>query len=128
MKKDWKYGIARDSMAFGSILFYLIVIIRAIIGKYMPFVYQILIAITILILVSFIIKNANHHLARAFALVVFTSLFYKDNLYTIFAVLLWIFMVLSAFYIKINKKSIFKGIILGIFASLVSYYLSLVVG
>jgi hypothetical protein len=128
MKKDWKYGIARDSMAFGSILFYLIVIIRAIIGKYMPFVYQILIAITILILVSFIIKNANHHLARAFVLVVFTSLFYKDNLYTIFAVLLWIFMVLSAFYIKINKKSIFKGIILGIFASLVSYYLSLVVG
>lgn len=88
MKKDWKYEIARDSMAFGSILFYLIVIIRAIIGEYMPFVYQLLIAITILILSSFIVKNANHHLARAFVLVVFTSLFYKDVPFTIFAALL----------------------------------------
>ena len=127
MKKDWKYEIARDTMAFGSILFYLIVVIRAIIGKYIPFVCQLLIAIAILIISSFIIKNANHHLARAFVLVVFTSLFYKEKLFTIFAFLLWFFMLGAAFYIKVNKKSIAKGIILGIIAVLISYYLSLVV-
>ncbi|MCH8003330.1 MAG: hypothetical protein IH934_01765 [Nanoarchaeota archaeon] len=128
MKKNWKYEIARDSMAFGSILFYLIVLVRSLIGEYLVFVYQLLIALIILIISSFIIKNANHHLARAFVLVVFTSLFYKDNFYTIFAGLLWIFMIGSAFYIKENKKSIYKGIVLGIIAALVSYYLSLVVG
>ena len=125
MKKDWKYEIARDSMAFGSILFYFIVIIRAIIGEYMPFVYQLLIAITILIILSLVIKNANHHLARAFVVVVFTSLFYKDVPFTIFAALVWIFMIGSAFYIKENKKSIYRGIVLGIIAALVGYYLSL---
>jgi len=128
MKKDWKYEIARDSMAFGSILFYLIVIIRAIIGEFMPFLYRLLIAITILIISSFIIKNANHHIARAFVLVVFTSFFYKDNLFTFFVALLWIFMIGSAFYIKESKKSIYKGIVLGIVAVSVSYFLSLIVG
>ncbi len=124
MEKDWKHEIARDSMAFGSILFFLIVIIRAIIGKYMPFVYQLLIAIGILIILGFIIKNTNQHIARAFVLVVFTSLFYQDNLFTVFAVLLWIFMLLAAFYIKVKKEAIFKGVILGVFAALVSYYVS----
>ena len=128
MKKDWKYEIARDSMAFGSILFYLIVLVRSTIGEYMIFAYQLLIAITILILSSFIVKNANHHLARGFVLVVFTSLFYKDVTFTVFAALLWVFMIGSAFYIKESKKSIFKGIILGVIAALVGYYLSLVVG
>ena len=127
MKENWKYEIARDSMAFGSILFYLIVIIRSLIGEYMIFVYQLLIAIIILIISSFIIKNANHHLARSFVLVVFTSLFYKDNIFTFFAALLWFFMIGSAFYIKVNKKSIIKGIVLGMVATLLSYFLSLVI-
>ena len=128
MKKNWKYEIARDTMAFGSILFYLIVIARATIGKYMPFVYQLLIALAILAISSFIIKSTNHHIARAFVLVVFTSLFYKDNLFTFFAALLWIFIIGAAFYIKVNKKSIAKGIILGVIAALISYYLSLLIG
>jgi len=127
MKKDWKYELARDGMAFGSILFYIIIMARSLIGEYMVFVYQLSIAIIILVISSFIIKNANHHIARAFVLVVFTSLFYKDNLFTIFAALIWVFMILSAFYIKENKKSIFKGVVLGIVVSLVSYFFSLVI-
>jgi len=128
VKKDWKYEIARDSMAFGSILFYLVVLVRSTIGEYLVFVYQLLIALGFLIISSFFIKKANHHLARAFVLVVFTSLFYKDAPFTVFAALVWVFMIGSAFYIKENKKSIYRGIVLGVIASLVSYYLSLAVG
>lgn len=127
MKENWKYEIARDSMAFGSILFYLIILARATIGEYMIFVYQLLIALAILVISSFIIKNTNHHLARALVLIVFTSIFYKDLFFTIFVFIVWLFMIGSAFYIKLNKKSIFKGIILGIVATVVSYYLSLII-
>ena len=123
-KENWKQELARDSMAFVSILFYFIVIIRAIVGKFMPFVYQLLIALAILIILSFIIKKANRHIAMAFILVVFTSLFYQDNLFTVFAVLLWIFMIGAAFYIKEKKEAVGKGIILGLIAALASYYLS----
>ncbi|MBU90502.1 hypothetical protein CMO94_03075 [Candidatus Woesearchaeota archaeon] len=128
MKKNWKYEIARDSMAFGSILFYLIVIVRSLIGEYLVFVYQLLISLAVLIISYFIVKNTNHHIARAFVILIFTSLFYKDNFFTFFAALLWIFMIGAAFYMKENKKSIFKGIVLGTVAALVGYYLSLVVG
>ncbi|MAE42244.1 hypothetical protein CMO93_00610 [Candidatus Woesearchaeota archaeon] len=128
MNKNWKKEIARDSLAFGSILFYFIVIIRAIIGEYMPFVYQLLIAISILIILSFIIKNANHHIARAVPLVAFTSLFYKDNLFTLFAVLLFVFMLVAAIYIKEKKEVIVKGVILGVVAALGAYYLSSFLG
>ena len=124
MEKNWKKEIARDAIAFGSILFYLIVMIRAIIGEYLSFVYQLLIALVFLIIISFIVKNANHHIARAFVLVVFTSGFYKDSLFTIFASLLFIFMIGAAFYIKEKKKVIVKGIIIGVIAALVGYYLS----
>lgn len=103
-------------------------IVRSTIGEYLIFVYQLLIAISILIILSLVVKNANHHLARAFVLVVFTSLFYKDASFTVFAALVWVFMIGSAFYIKESKKSIYKGIILGVIAALVGYYLSLVVG
>ncbi|MAG60921.1 hypothetical protein CL619_03995 [archaeon] len=124
MEKNWKKEIARDAIAFGSILFYFIVIIRAIIGKYMPFVYQLLIAISILIILSFIIKNANQHIARVVPLVVFTSLFYNDNLFTIFVILLFLVMIISAFYIKEKKEVIVKGVVLGVVAALGAYYLN----
>jgi len=114
-------------MAFGSIIFYLLVLVRSTIGEYMTFVYQLLIAAVVLILLSLIIKNSNYYISRAFVLVVFTSLFYKDNFFTSFAVLLWFFMIGAAFYIKETKESVTKGIVLGIIAALVSYYLSLVI-
>ena len=124
MKKDWKYEIARDAMAIGSILFYIIALARSTIGDYFLFTYQLLIALAILIALSFIIKKANHHIARALVLIVFTSLFYQDNFFTIFVILLWIFMLGAAIYIKEKKEVVGKGIILGLIAALASYYLS----
>ena len=124
MKKDWKHELARDTIAFGSILFYLIVIIRATIGEFDLFLYQLLIALAVLIILSFIIKNANHHVARALPLVVFTIIFYKDNLFTIFVSLLFIIFLGAAYHIKVKKEAIVKGIIIGVIAALVGYYLS----
>ena len=66
MDKLWKTEIARDLIALGSIPLYLIVIVRAIIGEYLPFVYQLSIALLLLIILSSIAKNFNQHIARAF--------------------------------------------------------------
>lgn len=122
MPKNWKKEIARDTIALGSIPFYSIVIIRAVIGKYAPFVYQLLIALVIIFVLSKL-KNANQHIARGIVLVVFSSMFYKDVLYTIFASLLWIGMIFSSFYLKVKGKEIANGAIYGIVSSAISYYL-----
>lgn len=125
MLKDWKKEVARDCIALGSIPFYFIVIIRAIIGQYAIFVYQLLIALVILIILSWVFKKLDMYAARCFILWVFTSLFYKHNLYTIFAFILWVLVVVSSHYLKVKKSVIIKGIIFGIISSMVAYYLAM---
>lgn len=122
MQKNWKKEIARDIIALGSIPFYFIVMIRAIVGKYLPFVYHLGIALLVLIILSKI--KSNQHIARGLALVVFTSFFYKATLYTIFAALLWIAMVFSLVYLKVKNKEIAMGIIFGITSVVISYFLT----
>ena len=123
MKKEWKKEVARDCIALGSIPFYFIVIIRAIVGEYMPFVYQMLLALAVLFGLGHFVKG-DVYVARVFILWVFTSLFYKHNLYTVFAFLLWVLVVVSSRYLKTKKNVIIKGVVLGMVSSGVAYYLS----
>jgi len=120
MPKGWKKEVARDIIALGSIPFYLLVLIRAIIGKHANFVYHMIIAFLILFILSKIIKNSNQYIARSFIIIVFSSFFYTATLYTVFVSLVWVMMIFSSRYLK-TKESIFKGIILGIVTTLASY-------
>jgi hypothetical protein len=120
---DWK-EISRDIMALGGIPFYFLVIGRALVGKFTPFVFQLLIAFVILLSISAINKNFNHHLARATVLVVFTSLFYNDAIYTVFAVIVLLAMLLSLLYLKTRIKAIVQSMMFGFICSGIGYYLA----
>ena len=120
---DWKREIARDSLALGSILFYAIVIIRAIIGEHSLFVAQTVIAIIVLFLLSRVIKGSPY-LARGFVLFVLTSLFYNDKLFTIFAFVLIVILIVSLNYLGVKRNVILKGLLLGMVSTVISYYLS----
>lgn len=122
MKTSWLKEIARDLLALGSIPFYFLVVVRAVIGKYDIFVYQMLIAAIMIFILYFVIKNSNLHVARSFAAVLFTSLFYKEMIYTVFASLIWILLLVSAYYLKTNVGIVLRGIIIGIISSLAGYY------
>lgn len=122
---DWKKEIARDSLALGSILFYLIVIIRAVIGDYKLFVYQVVIALIVLFLLSKVFKNSNHYLARGYILFVFVSMFYKDNLFTIFAFVLLSILIVSLNYLGTKRRVILNGMLLGIASTVIGNYLAI---
>ena len=122
MKKTWLKETARDLFAFGSVPFYFLVVVRAIIGKYNVFVYQMVIAAIVILILYFIIKDSNLHIARAFAIIVFTSIFYKAMLYTFFAVLVWILLLVSAYYLKRKISPILRGVIIGLLGSVIGYY------
>ena len=122
METSWLKEIARDLLALGSIPFYFLVIIRAIIGKYNIFVYQMLIAAVAIFVLYFIIKNSSTHIARSLVAVVFTSLFYKEMLYTFFATLIWVLLLISAYHLKRSFGSVFRGVIIGLVSSLAGYY------
>ena len=122
MKTSWLKEIARDLLALGSIPFYFLVVIRAVIGKYNIFVYQMLIAAIVIFVLYFIIKDSNMHVARALVTLVFTSLFYKESLFTVFASLILILLLISAYYIKRKTGYVVRGIVSGIISFLAGYY------
>lgn len=126
--KNWLNEIARDSLAIGSIPMFIIVVARASIGDYYNYVYQILLAglilffLHIFLVYSIKIKSQNH-IARAIILFIFTSFFYNDKKFTIFATFLLILMLISLFYLKYNKKQILYGILFGLIGSGISYFI-----
>ena len=127
MKKYWKKEIARDLIALGSIPFYAIILIRAIIGEYQPFINQLVIAIVFVGLLSLFIKKVDYYLTRGVVLVIFASLYYNVILFTVFAILIFLGMVVSSYYRKTKIKNIVNGCVIGVVISLVSYYLSLLI-
>lgn len=122
--KNWKKELARDFLALGSVIFFILVIARAFIKPYRPFVDQMIIAGIILIILNFIIKDYDKYVARAIILVVFTALFYEDNVFTIFAILALIGVIISSYLIKNNKIKIVKGGVIGVIIIFISYYLA----
>lgn len=124
MKTSWLKEVARDLLALGSIPFYFLVVIRAVIGKYNVFVYQMLIAALLIFILYFIIKNSDLHVARSFAALIFTGLFYKEMLFTAFASLVWVLLLVSAYYLKRSIGLVFRGIVIGGISSLIGYYLA----
>jgi|TARA_Y100000310_G_scaffold239607_1_gene243274 hypothetical protein len=122
MKKDWKKEIARDVLAFGSIVFYVLVIVRALIKPYRPFVDSLVVAILVLIVLYIFIKNYDTYIARGFVLAFFTSIFYQDRLFSIFASFLFLGLIFSSYYIGTEKSKILKGLIFGAISIAIGYY------
>ena len=126
MSKSWLKEFARDLLALGSIPFYLLVVARSIIGNYYAFVYQMAIAAMAIFILYFLIKDSSMHAARSLVIVVFTSFFYKEAVFTAFAALVWVLLVIAAYYVKRKAGYVVRGIIIGILSSLIGYYGALI--
>lgn len=114
---------ARDTIALGGIAFFIIIIGRALIGPYWSFVYQLLLGFIIFLLIRLIIRDSDTKVAIACIIAVFTMLFYNEIRFTIFAVVILVLLILSAIYLKIKKKAILLGAVLGLISAVLSYYL-----
>lgn len=122
MTNKWAKSISRDVLALGGIPFYIIVMARATIGEFQLFINQLLLAIVILYVLQFVVKQTNLHLARGFILFVFISFFYRDLTFAVSAFLLWLAALAAAFYLQTKVSSIIKGIILGVASAAAAYY------
>jgi hypothetical protein len=126
MKNKRQREIARDFLALGSWVFYALVIGRALIKPYRPFVDQIIIAGLVIILLSLVFKNFDGYVSRGLVLVVFTSLFYNSLVYTVFAVAAGLLLIVSSYLVGNGIRKISYGLIAGLLVILVSYFLTLI--
>ena len=124
MKVNWKKEAARDIIALGSVPFYFIVIIRTLVGPFWEFFNQLLIGGSVIFVLYYFMKDTNYYISRAIMLFVFTSLFYKDTLYTVFTLGVVVVFVLSLNYLKVKKEGIINGIVMGLLGSAAGYYLA----
>ena len=117
--------LARDFLALGSWVFFILIFARAMIKPYRPFTDQIAIAGIILIITAILLKNKyDAYTSRALILMFFTVIFYQDNLFAWFARLAFIGIVISSYYLTKDNIKIIKGIIIGIITTAISYYLA----
>lgn len=115
MRKEWLKEIARDFIAFGSIPFLALTIVRvSVIRLYYPM--QFIISSAIFLVLNAIFR-AEMRLGIGLILLVFTSIFYHHPLFTIFAALVYAGMIVSAFYLERGAARIMGGIFLGIISA-----------
>ena len=125
MKKRWKDETARDLLALGSWVFYILVIGRALIKPYRPFVDEIIIAGVVVVLAGMMFLEFDGYIARALVLVIFTSMFYENVIYTSFASIVGLLMLFSSYGLNKDIRRIGLGLIVGIFALICGYYWAL---
>jgi len=123
MKKDWKKEGARDFLAIGSWVFFIIIVARLGIGPYFPEVWQYLTAGVVLAVLLFVFKDADGYAARGTVLAILTSLFYNDKGFAIFAAVAFFFLSLSIWYLGKKCRHIIYGVLLGLASTGVGYYL-----
>ena len=125
---ELKKEVARDFLALGSWVFYLIVLVRATLGPFYPFIYQLVFSAAVLIVLSSFIKDYDGYLARALLLGALTTLFYSYVNFGIFMSLIYIGMIISSNYLGSSNIRIIKGISLGVVSVVLGYYLSGLIG
>jgi hypothetical protein len=111
MKKAWLEELARDLIAFGSIPFLILTVVRVSV----PFTYypmQFMISSALFFILKVIFK-ADLRAGIGFILLTFVSLFYRNALFTVFASLVYAGIIISLFYLKRDRRQILKGILLG---------------
>jgi hypothetical protein len=119
--KFWIKETARDIIALGSIVFYFLVVGRALVGPFWVFFTFLCCAAATLLIIYFLHNEFETYIARGIILAIGTSYFYGDLIFTLFAAVVYILMVVSSYYLRDSYLIIIKGIIFGLISTGVGY-------
>lgn len=119
-KKKWFGELARDLVAFGSIPFLFLTVARVSgMGLY-PL--QFILAAVLFFILKALFK-ANLHAGVGIILLGLTSLYYESWLFAFFALLVYIGLVYSLFYLGRGKKEVLKGVLWGVVSTGLAYFI-----
>jgi hypothetical protein len=111
-------------MGLGSVPFLVLVVLRvAMVGNFLE-LFHILVAIFLFSIIGAAWRGLHHHTARLVIMAIFTSVFYEDVYFTVFALLICVAAVWGFVrYLEIPK--VLTSLFLALLCSLVSYLISL---
>ena len=122
---NMKKHVVRDILAIGSWIMFSLVLVRSAIEPYRPFLDQMIIAGIFILILELLSKEFEGYSTRAVAMTTFTSLFYKDIPFAIFAIIIAIAVIVASAKIKGVKRAAIGtgiGLVLSGIALLASEY------
>jgi|TARA_Y100000310_G_scaffold147939_1_gene147192 hypothetical protein len=115
-KKDWKKEVARDVISLGSVVFFLLVVVRIWLLDDAVYLGQIL-ASGIIFLVLFYFFRMSLYSGLALIVLVFTGMYYSDIRYWVFGGIVYVALLYSLVYLGKDNRNVLRGILLGILGS-----------
>ncbi len=115
MKKNdlgWIKTGARDIVAIGGIPFFILVLVRVYLLNNPEYFSRFIISGVVFFGLFFLFKQ-NIYSGLGLIVLAFTSIYYNDNIFTIFGIASYTFLLGSLFYLKEDKKKIFLGVLFG---------------
>jgi hypothetical protein len=117
VSRSWLREVQRDLMALGSVIFYLLVLGRALVGPFWDLAIPLLVVGVALLAVQPFLKEADLYLTRALILAVLVTRHYGDVVFGLFAGAAFVLMVLSALALGRSRSSIAQGLVVGVVGS-----------
>ena len=114
--------VARDFVALGSPIFFILIIARILFLSNYEYLSQFIIA-GILFSGFFYFFKSNLYSGLGIISLIFTTLYYNDLRFSIFVFFIYIGLIASLIYLKTEEKEIFLGTLFGIVSTALSYLL-----
>lgn len=111
---------ARDIVAIGGVPFFILVLVRVYLLNNPVYFSQFVIA-GVIFLGSFFLLKQSIYAGLGLIVLVFTSMYYGNNTFTIFGMIAYAFLLGGLFYLKEDIKKIILGIVMGALGVGVSY-------
>ena len=111
---------ARDIIALGSPIFFILVLARIFLLSNYSYLSQFFIAGIIFSLLAYFFR-ANIYSGLGLIVLIFTTLYYNRINFTIFAIFIYLLLIASLFYLKKEKSEVIKGIIFGLICAGISW-------
>ncbi len=121
MKTEYFKEAARDLIALGSPIFFIVVLARVATLSNLEYLSQFIIA-GILFYTFTILLKTDKRAGLGVVLLIFITIYYDSPGFTWFARIVFILFIGALYYLKIEKLEIAKSIALGVIATGISYY------
>ena len=116
----WLREMARDIVALGGLPFFILVLVRVWMLDNVEYILQFVVAGIVFGMLFFVFRQ-NVYSGLGLIVLVFTSLYYGALNFAIFAMIVYILLLISLFYLKKDVGKILAGVILGILGIGCSY-------
>jgi hypothetical protein len=123
--ETWVREVQRDVLALGGVVFYLLVLGRALVGPFWDLVVQLLVVgVGLLVALPLLRGTTDLYLTRAMVVAVLVTRHYGDVVFGVFAAVAFVSMVVFAFRLDRPRAAIARGLALGAVLSVGAYALA----